>query len=75
MEKAQEFPALFLVNERKKMQREYGSNHGGLIPGFLYRISTAECLHHGVKPLGQPFWHLFTQQLSATDKEKSNEME
>lgn len=38
VEKAQEFPALFLVNERKKMQREYGSNHGGLIPGFLYRI-------------------------------------
>lgn len=27
VEKAQEFPALFLVNERKKMQREYGSNH------------------------------------------------
>lgn len=27
VEKAQEFPALFLVNERKKMQREYGANH------------------------------------------------
>lgn len=27
VEKAQEFPALFLVNERKKMQGEYGSNH------------------------------------------------
>lgn len=54
VEKAQEFPALFLVNERKKDAKGYGSNHGGLIPGFLYRISTAECLHHGVKPLGQP---------------------
>lgn len=47
VEKAQEFPALFLVNERKKDAKGYGSNHEGLIPGFLYRISTAECLHHG----------------------------
>lgn len=27
VEKAQEFPALFLVNERKKREREYGSTH------------------------------------------------
>lgn len=35
VEKAQEFPALFLVNERKKMQREYGSNHWGAHPGIF----------------------------------------
>ena len=29
VEKAQEFPALFLVNERKKDAKGYGSNHGG----------------------------------------------
>lgn len=56
VEKAQEFPALFLVNERKKMQREYGSNHGGLIPGFLYRIK-----HCGVlAPWGGAAWAAFS---------------
>ena len=57
VEKAQEFPALFLVNERKKMQREYGSNHGGLIPGFLYRIKHSCTMG---EPLGQTL-ALFTQ--------------
>lgn len=60
VEKAQEFPALFLVNERKKMQREYGSNHGGLIPGFLYRIKHCGVLAPWGSRLGS-LWHLFTQ--------------
>ena len=34
VEKAQEFPALFLVKE-KKMQREYGSNYGSAHPGIF----------------------------------------
>ena len=56
VEKAQEFPALFLVNERKKRQRKYGSNHGGLIPGFLYRIK-----HCGVLALwGEAAWAAFS---------------
>lgn len=55
VEKAQEFPALFLVKERKKDAKGIRiQSLAALIPGFLYRISTAECLHHGVKPLGQP---------------------
>lgn len=39
VEKAQEFPALFLVNERKKDAKGIRiQSLAALIPGFLYRI-------------------------------------
>ena len=56
VEKAQEFPALFLVNERKKDAKGIRiQSLAALIPGFLYRIK-----HCGVlAPWGEAAWAAF----------------